>query len=190
MRGRAISDQAHFALSSLGFTPETIDTLILSGIVVASLVVLRSLAGWIIFKRAKCVRIRYRLSKLATYTVTILAIFLLGSIWFSGFQNLSTFLGLLTAGIAIALKDLSRKPRRDGSTSSGRKPFEVGDRITIGDQTGDVIDQRLFRFTMLEVGNWVDADQSTGRVIHMPEQPRAFTLTDRQLHRRLCLHLE
>jgi small-conductance mechanosensitive channel len=31
-----------------------------------------------------------------------------------------------------------------------------------------VIDIRPFKFTILEIGNWVDADQSTGRVIHIP----------------------
>ncbi len=49
-----------------------------------------------------------------------------------------------------------------------RKPFDVGDRIQIGDNRGDVIDLRIFQFTLMEVGNWVDADQSTGRVIHIP----------------------
>ena len=33
---------------------------------------------------------------------------------------------------------------------------------------GDVIDVRLFQFSIVEVGNWVDADQSTGRIIHVP----------------------
>ncbi len=49
-----------------------------------------------------------------------------------------------------------------------RRPFEVGDRIQIGENSGDVIDQRLFQFTLLEIGNWVDGDQSTGRIIHIP----------------------
>jgi small-conductance mechanosensitive channel len=49
-----------------------------------------------------------------------------------------------------------------------RKPFELGDRIQIGEHRGDVIDQRVFQFTLAEIGNWVDADQSTGRVIHIP----------------------
>lgn len=44
----------------------------------------------------------------------------------------------------------------------------MGDRIEMDGHAGDVIDQRLFQFTMLEIGNWVDADQSTGRLIHMP----------------------
>ena len=49
-----------------------------------------------------------------------------------------------------------------------RRPFGVGDRIQIGQHTGDVVDIRPFRFVMMEVGNWVKADQSTGRVIHVP----------------------
>jgi small-conductance mechanosensitive channel len=31
-----------------------------------------------------------------------------------------------------------------------------------------VIDIRLFQFSLLEIGNWVDADQSTGRIVHLP----------------------
>ena len=49
-----------------------------------------------------------------------------------------------------------------------RKPLKVGDRVQIGDVTGDVIDIRIFQFSVIEIGNWVDADQSTGRIIHIP----------------------
>jgi small-conductance mechanosensitive channel len=44
----------------------------------------------------------------------------------------------------------------------------VGDRIQIGNTAGDVIDIRIFQFTLMEIRNWVDADQSTGRIIHIP----------------------
>jgi small-conductance mechanosensitive channel len=96
-----------------------------------------------------------------------LALVLLGRIWFTGFQDIGTFLGLVSAGLAIALKDLV-------ASVAGwiyllwRRPFEVGDRIQIGKHAGDVIDIRLFRFTLIEIGNWVEADQSTGRVILIP----------------------
>jgi len=33
---------------------------------------------------------------------------------------------------------------------------------------GDVIDIRLSMFSLLEVGNWVEAEQSTGRIMHIP----------------------
>ena len=158
-----------------GIDPATVDRLVLSLIVFTVLAVLRAVFGWIVDRRTANVRLRYRAKKLATYTATTLGILLVGPIWFSGFSNVSTFLGLLTAGVAIALKDML-------ASIAGwfyilaRKPFEVGDRIAIGEHAGDVIDQRLFRFTMLEIGNWVDADQSTGRVIHVPNS-LAFTAT-------------
>ena len=49
-----------------------------------------------------------------------------------------------------------------------RHPFRVGDRIQIGDYAGDVLDIRFFQFLLMEIGNWVDAEQSTGRVINLP----------------------
>ena len=44
----------------------------------------------------------------------------------------------------------------------------MGDRIEIGSLKGDVIDQGIFIFTIMEIGNWVEAEQSTGRMIHIP----------------------
>ncbi|MGB3570661.1 MAG: mechanosensitive ion channel domain-containing protein, partial [Phormidesmis sp.] len=49
-----------------------------------------------------------------------------------------------------------------------RQPFKVGDRIQMGEHAGDVIDIAIFKFTLMEIGNWVDTDQSTGRIIHIP----------------------
>jgi small-conductance mechanosensitive channel len=94
-------------------------------------------------------------------------VILIGSVWIKAIGEFGTFLGLLTAGIAIAMKDPL-------TNMAGwvfiltRKPFALGDRIQIGNHAGDVIDIRLFQFTLLEIGNWVDADQSTGRIIHVP----------------------
>ncbi len=155
--------------------PATLDHLILSLIVLAALGVVRSVAGWLVVKNVTDLRLRYRANKLATYTVTILGVFLIGSIWFSGFRSISTFLGLLSAGLAIALKDMISSIA-GWLYVLGRKPFEVGDRISIGEHSGDVIDLRLFRFSLLEIGNWVGAEQSTGRVIHVPNS-HVFTHT-------------
>ncbi|MFO7659608.1 MAG: mechanosensitive ion channel [Candidatus Cloacimonadaceae bacterium] len=121
----------------------------------------------VIDKNVTDIHSSYSWKKTVVYTLTFTAIFIVGRIWFVGFQHLATFLGLLTAGIAIALKDLI-------ANLAGwlfivwRRPFEVGNRIQIGDKAGDVIDLRPFQFTLLEIGNWVNADQSTGRIIHMP----------------------
>lgn len=110
---------------------------------------------------------RYRWKKTLTYIFVFIGFLILGRVWLQAFQSLATFLGLLTAGLAIALKDII-------TDIAGwifivwRRPFEVGDRIQVGEYAGDVIDIRLFQFSLLEIRNWVDADQSTGRIIHIP----------------------
>ena len=43
--------------------------------------------------------------------------------------------------------------------------YRVGDRIRVGDVVGDVMDISLARTTVMEVGEWVKADQYTGRVV-------------------------
>jgi small-conductance mechanosensitive channel len=46
--------------------------------------------------------------------------------------------------------------------------YSHGDRIEINGVRGDVIDIRLLRTSLMEVGGWVDGDQSTGRIVHIP----------------------
>jgi small-conductance mechanosensitive channel len=100
-------------------------------------------------------------------TLTIVALVLIGRVWIRAFESLATFLGLASAGLAVAMHD-SIANVAGWVFILWRKPFEPGDRIQIGDISGDVIDLRLFQFSVVEVGNWVDADQSTGRIVHIP----------------------
>lgn len=113
------------------------------------------------------VRFWYQSRKTASYIISALGILLIGWIWFEGFESFATFLGLVSAGIAIALKDMLID-LAGWMFIIWRQPFSVGDRVQIGSQAGDVIDIRPFQFTLLEIGNWVGADQSTGRMIHIP----------------------
>lgn len=109
----------------------------------------------------------YKWQKNSSYIALVLSIFVVGRIWFEGFSSIATFLGILSAGLAIALKDLI-------TDLAGwlfilwRHPFEIGDRIEIVGRKGDVIDISPYKFTLVEIGNWVGADQSTGRIIHVP----------------------
>ncbi len=109
----------------------------------------------------------YQLEKFVSYTAAAVMVISVGRIWWSeGFQSLATVFGLLSAGLAIALQDLI-KDMAGWVFILTRTPFKVGDRIQVGDNAGDVVDIRLFQFTLNEIGNWVQADQSTGRVIHI-----------------------
>lgn len=110
---------------------------------------------------------RYHIRKTVTYVYTVILLVVLGSVWFQGMASLGTFLGLASAGLAVALHDTIAN-MAGFFFIEARKPFRVGDRIELDGTQGDVIDIRLFQFSIVEVGNWVDADQSTGRIIHMP----------------------
>ena len=113
------------------------------------------------------IREQYHWRKGITYFSTFLLLLILGGVWFTGISNITTFLGLIAAGLAVAFKE----PLENIAAWAFiliKRPFEVGDRVQIGLHKGDVIDQRLFVFTLMEIGNWVDAEQSTGRLIHVP----------------------
>lgn len=118
-------------------------------------------------RRVTDLRIRYRWRKTISYLMGFLAVILIGRVWFVGVRSLATFLGLLSAGIAIALKDLIAD-LAGWIFILSRRPFDVGDRIQIGEFAGDVIDLTPFQISILEIGNWVQADQSTGRIVHIP----------------------
>jgi small-conductance mechanosensitive channel len=109
----------------------------------------------------------YRVRKVATYIAFFIIAITLSFVWIDAFDNFATYLGLLSAGIAIALADVL-KNIAGWAYLLTRRPMSVGDRVEVGGTHGDVIDIRLFRFTLMEVGNWVDADQSTGRLVHVP----------------------
>ncbi len=121
----------------------------------------------LIFARGKDARVQYNLRKTITYITFVLGAFIIGRIWFKGIQAMSTYFALLSAGLAIALQ-VPLVNLAGWAFIMLRKPFTVGDRIELGQHKGDVIDQRIFMFSLMEIGNRVDAEQSTGRVIHIP----------------------
>lgn len=109
----------------------------------------------------------YNWEKSVSYGMYLLFFILISPIWIKELQSLGTFLGLLSAGLAVALKD-PIVSLFGWIYIMVRKPFEMGDRIQIEGSEGDILDISFFKTTMLEIKNWVKADQSTGRIIHIP----------------------
>jgi small-conductance mechanosensitive channel len=88
-------------------------------------------------------------------------------LWNGNMSELITYLGFLSAGIAIALKAVF-------ANIAGwifiilRKPFDIGHRIKIKNEKGDVIDIRMFQFSLVEVAHTKEGGQSTGKIIDVP----------------------
>jgi len=110
---------------------------------------------------------QYRARKIVNYATTAVFFITVAFIWLDAFSSLPTYLGLVSAGVAIALADVL-KNMAGWAFILSRRPFTIGDRIEVSGLKGDVIDVRLFRFSLMEVGGWVDAEQSSGRLVHVP----------------------
>lgn len=143
------------------------ENLIYTAVTLVLLFLLKVVTARVVSRKITDDKRRYHIRKTVTYVYTVILAVVLGWIWFQGMASLGTFLGLASAGLAVALHD-SIANMAGFFFISARKPFVVGERIQIADVQGDVIDIRLFQFSVVEVGNWVDADQSTGRIIHIP----------------------
>lgn len=150
-----------------GISPDTQTKLLITIIIIIILTIVRISISRMVWRNTRDVKIRYQWKRVLSFIIPLLGLIMIAAVWASAIEQFGAFLGLMTAGIAIALKDPL-------TNLAGwifilfRKPFVVGDRVQVGEHTGDIIDIRLFQFTMLEIGNWVDADQSTGRIIHLP----------------------
>ena len=151
--------------------PNMIDTIVFRfGITITTIILLWITHQLVVFFSKRHIKNHdtiYATRKISRYIHFLSAAFIIGPLWFRGIQSFGTFLGLFTAGLAIALKDVV-------TNFAGwlyliwQSPFKIGDRIQINDHQGDVIDIGVFKFTLLEIGNWVDANQSTGRMIRIP----------------------
>jgi len=154
-------------LDTIGITPHMQGKVLSSLIAILILWFFRKVVLKIALKQFTNSRTQYRWRKTTAYIVFLLGILVVGRVWYEGLQSVSTFLGLMTAGIAIALKDPLTN-LAGWAYIFWQRPFEVGDRVQIGETIGDVIDQRLFQFTLLELGNWISAEQRTGRMMFVP----------------------
>lgn len=160
-------------LEITGLSEATLDRLLATLVVVVVLGVVRAVLVRLVNRSMRDVRDQYQGRKTVSYAVAFLGVLLVGRIWLEEFGSLATFLGLLSAGLAVALKEPVAN-LAGWAFVVWRRPFQPGDRIEVLGRVGDVIDQRLFQFTLLEVGTRAGAEQSTGRLIHIPNG-RLFT---------------
>jgi small-conductance mechanosensitive channel len=109
---------------------------------------------------------RYRRYKYLNTALVVLVTMLVIVLWGRLLKNRGTFFGLLGAGVAIALKEPLLSVAGRIAIFAGHM-YSVGDRIEIHKMTGDVIDIGFFYTRMMEIGNWITADQATGRIVQM-----------------------
>ena len=118
-------------------------------------------------RRIRDLKARHIIRKNIVYTVSFLTLITVFFIWVQDINSITIFIGVAGAGLALALQEVILSVA-GWLLILVRRPFEVGDRIEINGVKGDIIDIRLFQTSLLEIGNWVNADQSTGRIVNFP----------------------
>lgn len=123
---------------------------------------------------------RHSARKITLYTTVLTILVFVVLFWLEGVRSVGVVISIIGAGLVVALQDVILC-FAGWLLINFKRPFTVGDRIEIGKVKGDVIDVRMFQTALLELGNWVDAEQSTGRVVHIPNsnvfKERVFNYT-------------
>lgn len=147
--------------------PEVLIRLIGSLLVVLVILVVRGVLLRLARRHIDDIKRHHRWRRTINYVAGFLGLLIVARIWLPGMEQIGVFLGLASAGLAIALRDPLM-------CVAGwvfilvRRPFSMGDRIEIQGQVGDVIDIRMFQTYMLEVGGWLQGEQATGRIVMVP----------------------
>lgn len=121
----------------------------------------------LINRQVRDLRKRHNARKITLYTTVMTILVLAIVFWLEAMASFAVAVSIVGAGLVVALQDVI-------VCFAGwlliilKRPFSVGDRVEIGSVKGDIIDVRMFQTALLEVGNWVGAEQSTGRIAHIP----------------------
>lgn len=153
-------------LNSLGISPDAQTKLLKSFITIIILWLAHWAIGFFMLRKFKDDLVLYRAKKILKYFFIGILVIFVGRIWYTGVQSVVTFLGLLSAGLAVAFKDLL-VDLAGWVFLMWKQPFKTGHRIQIEEIIGDVIDIGAFQFSLLELAR-TRGGYSTGRIIHIP----------------------
>ncbi len=146
---------------------ELAERLLFTMLFIAIVWVIRKLVLRFVRKKATNERTKYVWNKYSYYVFFIISLIIIFDLWFKGFNNVVTLIGLIAAGIAFALKEPIVN-LFGWVYIVWRGPIKTGDRIEIDNHYGDVIEITPFHFDMFEIRNWIDGDLYTGRIVSIP----------------------
>ncbi len=99
--------------------------------------------------------------------INIICVIFLFLLWLPYLKNILTIISFISAGITIAIRDIILNLFA-GFYIKTRKPFKLEDRISIDGITGDVVLINNLSFKILEVGDRINGEQSSGLIINIP----------------------
>ncbi|MDE3179185.1 MAG: mechanosensitive ion channel, partial [Acidobacteriota bacterium] len=107
---------------------------------------------------------RMTLRGVVRFVVQMGALLVILGVVFGSPSHMSTVLGLVGAGLAVALKSFV-VAFFGWFVLMGRNGIQVGDWVEINGVRGEVLEIGLLRTILLETGNWTEAGHPTGRQV-------------------------
>lgn len=107
---------------------------------------------------------RYKTKKISTFAGYLFSIVLITIVYSNKLGGFTIALGVAGAGIAFALQEVIASFAGWLAILFGGF-YKTGDRVQLGGIKGDVMDIGVLRTTIMEIGNWVDADLYNGRIV-------------------------
>jgi len=109
---------------------------------------------------------RYQMRKFVTLLGYVVAIVFSTIVFSNRLGGITVALGVAGAGVAFALQEVIASVAGWVAILFGGF-YKVGDRVELGGIKGDVIDIGILRTTVMQIGEWVDADQYNGRIVRI-----------------------
>ncbi|MEB3177923.1 MAG: mechanosensitive ion channel domain-containing protein [Nostocaceae cyanobacterium] len=108
----------------------------------------------------------YRLRKVITFIGYLVIILFITIVFSDRLGQLTVVFGVVGAGIAFALQEVIASFAGWIAISLGQF-YRPGDRVQLGGIKGDVIDIGILRTTLMELGEWVQSELYTGRIVRI-----------------------
>jgi len=145
---------------------EILKKIVIALVIFGLAVIASRLSAKLLLRRIRNAAQALTLAALVRKITYVAAVLFILSIVFEFGGNFATIIGILGAGVAFASQEVIGSFAGYLYIITGNI-FRISDRIRIGNVVGDVLDISLLRTTVMEIGEWVKADQYTGRVVSL-----------------------
>lgn len=162
-----IQDISQYLGKTFGFYSEYVELFILTTLIFIVFGILKAIVRALYSRADVSNKKKYFRNRMLKIALNIISIILVILLWGHRISGMVTIISFLSAGIAIAVKEIIFDFLA-GVYINMKKIFELEDRVEINGIKGDVVNIRSLGFEVLEVGDRVHAEQSTGRIIHIP----------------------
>jgi small-conductance mechanosensitive channel len=174
MKGKLLIFSALVILSAgLGaavyfFNAPVITSLFYTSLVISvTYLIFSVIIGMFFIKRITDLQTRYSANKAISVLEIVFIIAICLRIWVTDTSSLIVSYGIIGAALAFALQDIF-KNFVGGILIMVSGMYRVGDRISIVEKFGDVMDIGVLNTTLMEIRGWVSGDQPSGRLLMIP----------------------